>query len=347
MNDLQFGLPVGVRDRLFQQGALSEHAAALPKSDVGRAHFYTQQELCSGNNDVPINIANVASAQRLKSFSQSLMDSNTVTATPSSSSIDGSFLAVAAHRSSLKGTAFRNLPRLCSFWVLGTCQRVARQTCPFRPCCGSEAYAFPEIARSHRELCTVLIDALRLHGPAKIMQTLDEETRTALKMSQNGVNRSDAILKRVQGEDDLSKDYVSKISGEGRSTVGFEASNSTIWVGNIDISVNEKDILAAFYPYGLVTEIYVSRSSTNSAFVKLSCRAEAENALESLRGTLFFHGKLAAINWARPRKESFSETSPCFAVAEECMPLLPPPGFEKASSDMYALPVDFISAAFQ
>ena len=45
------------------------------------------------------------------------------------------------HRS--RGTvAFRNLVKLCSFWVAGTCTRVVGKTCPFRPCCGS--FAFPE-----------------------------------------------------------------------------------------------------------------------------------------------------------------------------------------------------------
>ena len=44
-----------------------------------------------------------------------------------------------------RGTvAFRNLVKLCSFWVAGTCTRVVGKTCPFRPCCGS--FAFPELA---------------------------------------------------------------------------------------------------------------------------------------------------------------------------------------------------------
>ena len=81
--------------------------------------------------------------------------------------------------------------------------RVLRKMCPFRPCCGS--FAFPEIAGSHRELCTALVERLEKEGPVAVMKSLGEETRAAIKGQISGFNRDDAIRARVQGSDDLSK----------------------------------------------------------------------------------------------------------------------------------------------
>lgn len=107
-------------------------------------------------------------------------------------------------------TAFRNLPKLCSFWLNGACTRVLNKTCPFRPCCGE--FVFPEIAGSHRDLCAKLVAALKADGAAAVMKVLDEETRVAIKESQKG-NRDDAMRKRVSGEDDLTKKYLGKMKG--------------------------------------------------------------------------------------------------------------------------------------
>merc|ERR1711988_177877 len=56
-------------------------------------------------------------------------------------------------------TAWRNLPKLCSFWLNGTCSRVVQKKCPFRPCNGM--FEFPEIASSNREMRIELIDRLK------------------------------------------------------------------------------------------------------------------------------------------------------------------------------------------
>ena len=42
----------------------------------------------------------------------------------------------------------RNLPKLCSFWCLQTCNRVVNSACPYRPCNGT--FRFPELASTHQ-----------------------------------------------------------------------------------------------------------------------------------------------------------------------------------------------------
>jgi len=158
---MQFGLPVGVRDKLLAGGHLggsgegNEVAVAVPHSAVGQAYFYQQEQ---PEESFVANAANVSASQQMQKFSQSLLNNNRANSnTIQYGNSNISEVAAAAIQRSIRSTAFRNLPHLCSFWVLGTCQRLVSKHCPYRPCCGSESFAFPEIAGSHRDLCTALV----------------------------------------------------------------------------------------------------------------------------------------------------------------------------------------------
>ena len=109
-------------------------------------------------------------------------------------------------------TSFRNLPKLCSFWLNGTCGRVVRKTCPYRPCCG--VFVFPELAgqKDARDEMHTLIKDLNKNGAATVMTTMSKEVKQFLRDSQKG-NRDKAIKNRVMGEDDLSKKYLNRIRG--------------------------------------------------------------------------------------------------------------------------------------
>ena len=194
LNDMVYGLPVGVRDAILSRTESSSDQIALPQSNVGQQYFYEQQAqmIASGQvvgnnsaNNMLTDLANVAKSRQLDKFSRALQ--------------------VAEAKSKV---AFRNLPKLCSFWLNGACTRVLRKTCPFRPCCG--VYAFPEIAGSARELCAQLVKDLELKGPAEMQKELGQETRDAIQQALRG-NRDDAIRSRIGGKDDLTKKYLGKM----------------------------------------------------------------------------------------------------------------------------------------
>jgi hypothetical protein len=189
LNDMQYGLPVGVRDKLLQQ---AENVMAMPTSEVGQKYHYQQQALMiangedsSSSTDIVSALQNMGATRVLDSFAQARQ-------------------AIEARNK----TAFRNLPKLCSFWMNGTCTRVLKKTCPFRPCCGT--YVFPEIAGSHREACAKLIAALEKDGPIEVMKNMDEDVKAAIRESLKG-NRDEAIRKRVGGEDDLTRKYMGAV----------------------------------------------------------------------------------------------------------------------------------------
>jgi len=197
LNDMKYGLPVGLRDRLLsdQRAGGLTGVVALPQSDVGLQYYYQQQEqlIASGQLDTTsfaADMQNLPASRQLQQFSQSLKS---------------------VEQSQPGRTAFRNLPKLCSFWLNGMCNRVVRKTCPFRPCCGPSAYAFPEIAGSHKELHKKLVDQLTDKGPAALQKCMDADIKQALSLAIRGTNRDDAIRKRVTGDDDLSHQYMNKM----------------------------------------------------------------------------------------------------------------------------------------
>jgi hypothetical protein len=193
LNDLRYGLPVGVRDALLQK---AENTIATPTSIVGLQYHYQQQqrELAVTGYQPPeettnmsLQIANAVPSKQLDRLSASLY---------------------AANVQNPSKTAFRNLPKLCSFWLNGACTRVGRRTCPFRPCCCT--FVFPEIAGSHKEICTELVKKLEADGPDSVQRNMPADWRHAIQQSLKG-NREENIKKRVMGEDDLTKKYLGKV----------------------------------------------------------------------------------------------------------------------------------------
>lgn len=73
LNDMQYGLPVGVRDKLLRDGQLGNEIQ-VPKSDIGQAYFYGQQQ---SEREIVASAANLNASQQLTRFSQNLMLTNT------------------------------------------------------------------------------------------------------------------------------------------------------------------------------------------------------------------------------------------------------------------------------
>jgi len=313
--DMKYGLPVGVRDSLLSQ---ADDKVSIPQSNVGQQYYYEQQALLiqdgqhvKSSNSIHLDLSNIVASRQLDRFSK-----------------------VQQGGGSGAKTAFRNLPKLCSFWLNGTCSRVLQKTCPFRPCCGEDSFVFPEIAGSHRELCVKLVAALQVDGPAKVMKALDREIRDAIAQAQKG-NRDDAIRRRVSGDDDLSKKYLGKMKSMSlQLEPPLDATILTLWLGNVEPDISEEDIRSVIYPYGQVSSIHLVRSA-KCAFVEYLSREDAEFAASQLYNSLVVNGRPLTVNWARPRKQEalVPEESQSSRVV-----LPPPPGMESSHPTTYALP---------
>lgn len=172
LNDMQYGLPVGVRDKILRKTgatATGQQALTAPESEIGGRYYY---------QNVGNNIDNVE-------YSSSGTMADAVANIGPTRELD-EFARARAQMEARNKTSFRNLPKLCSFWLGGGCGRVGRKTCPFRPCCGS--FVFPELAstKAGQELMQPLVQDLETHGPAAVMKTLDAATRSALQQALKG-----------------------------------------------------------------------------------------------------------------------------------------------------------------
>ena len=318
LNDMQYGLPVGVRDRLLAQA--QEDNQIIPMSDVGQRYYYQQQahESSEGgeSNNMALEMQNLGPSQALDRFARARQ-------------------AMEAKNK----TAFRNLPKLCSFWLNGTCTRVLKKTCPYRPCCGS--YAFPEIAGSAREACARLVSQLKANGPAEVMKTLDEEVKNAIRESMKG-NREEAIRRRVAGSDDLTDKYVGVMKSQQIALAPpLDYTITTLWLGNVEAEVSENDLREALYPYGMIQNIHIIRKA-KCAFVEFMTREMAENAASQLYRALVIKGHAINVNWAKPKAQTEGGNggggSGMPSNEDGSIAMLPPPGMEAAPMNTYALP---------
>jgi pre-mRNA-splicing factor RBM22/SLT11 len=203
LNDIRFNLPVGVRDKILKKSlhsTSSNQLIAQPKSVIGnQVRYLHAQENPDVPNDSQLQLAEM---QQLQQVRQLEMLSKSIHNPWSSHDQDEPSKRIK------EVTAFRNLPKLCTFWLNGACTRVSKKSCPFRPCCGT--YVFPEVAKTSPETHKQLKQLLESEGPDKLQKSLPKEIRQALQAALKTGNRDEAIKKRVYGEDELSKSYLQK-----------------------------------------------------------------------------------------------------------------------------------------
>lgn len=306
LNDMRYGLPVGVRDALLQK----EDALTMPTSIVGQQYHYQgiQRELVANGHEAPkesfaLTQANAAASRQLDKFSAGLL----------------------AHNASSQ-TAFRNLPKLCSFWLAGTCTRNNR--CPFRPCCGT--FVFPEIA-ANKEMHEALKARLAAEGAQTVQKSIDSDTRTAIQQALKG-NKDEAIRKRVLGEDDLTKRYLNKLQTVTVLQPPADPSICTLWLGGLPDPIDELTLRSVLYPYGFIASLHIASASA-CAFVEYPDRASAEYAASQMT-CLVINGKHVSVGWAKPRTQASSASAT--SSADNSMPA--PPGMEAYPASAYALP---------
>jgi len=292
LNDMQYGLPVGVRDKLLAEMGATD--AMIPHSQAGAAYHYKQLE--DGTSSNIASHANDSSALTTQDFAAQAANS----ATERQLAVFAEARAAIEKRNS---TAFRNLPKLCSFWMAGTCTRCVKNLCAFRPCAGPTTFAFPEIARTHKDLHKNLVERLKAEGATEVMKSLDAATRKAIQDARKGYNQDDAIKDRVQGTDELSGQYLELFKKkEERSPLipPTDPTITTLWLGNVEADMSEVELRHALFPGGPFVGMHVVQKS-RCCFVEYATRAGAEDAARLLLYNLSIRGQGITVNWAKPK----------------------------------------------
>jgi len=325
LSDMEYGLPVAVRDKVLSQaladaGEGGAEALAIPESEVGQSYYFNQiaaqqhQDAAAGRivpygqHDAGSSAYGRAASTKLLKLARRIHQQPYGAGGPgrggggAPARPGGS----AAGRSARSGTAFRNLPKMCSFWVAGTCMRVGMGNCPFRPCCG--VFKFPELAGSNRELNKSLIASLNEEGAAAVMKSMSAETRAAIKDSQKG-SKIDSIRARYYGVDDkLASKYLGRMGGGGGGSVRpleppVDSTIATVWVGGCGENVvTEGDLRQKFHSFGGLGSVRMVQSA-GCAFVEFDSQSSAIAALNALRGSCVVKGRNLSLSWAKKRSK--------------------------------------------
>lgn len=257
--DMEYNLPVAVRDKLMGSGQLGGSAEdgtiATPSSDVNKEFYWENQRQMLAEGTL----------QGFQGAGQGGVGGK----------MDQSFAKLSAlsrnHGASATPYYDRNLPKLCSFWCLQTCNRVVNSACPYRPCNGT--FRFPELASQHQDQLSTLVRKLHADGAVSVMRDTSpemEEIRELLRDSQRG-SRNAAIRARYHGtaEDKLAQKYLDRAQTMAELTPPEDEGVTSLMVGGLPpeapgmAQIGKSDLHDAFYAHGEISEIKVMATSAS------------------------------------------------------------------------------------
>jgi|EP00970_Alexandrium_tamarense_P017043 pre-mRNA-splicing factor RBM22/SLT11 len=271
--DLQYGLPVQVRDRILAEEGSRDAVVAVPQSDANRAWMTAQQErdIELGKNIQGCVPTNSAAAMKLQSMAR------------------------------MEPRYERNLPKLCSFFAKGECNRGS--LCPFRH----------EMPKDRNDPLAKQNTKDRFFG------TNDPVAAGMIKRQKDKAEARRAELKARGGE-------------------GDERAVSTLYVRFTEEGsqrrITEAEVRDKFYSFGEISSVRMH--ADKGAFVEFTTPQATEHAITSTNRSNI-GGRKVMVNWARVPKRGAvgAGPQPTFGVAGEggaIRPVAPPGGFRSNKS---------------
>jgi pre-mRNA-splicing factor RBM22/SLT11 len=145
LNDLQYGVSVAVRDTIISQLSGSNN-----NSNNNNTGYLTNDS--SAQHDEAHQLLQQFSHHKYGHHQNNNNYNNNYRPTQQSRNNNN-------NNNNNNKIAFRNLPKLCTFWLNGRCTRCVDRSCPFRPCNG--IFLFPELASKYPVEHQRLIDYLQ------------------------------------------------------------------------------------------------------------------------------------------------------------------------------------------
>ena len=284
--DLQYGLPVKVRDKVLREEGSANGAMAVPQSNANRAWFTAQQQRAIEQGTVAID-TNVLARAKLQEMAQ------------------------------MEPRYERNLPKLCSFFAKGDCDRGAN--CPFRH----------EMPRDRND-------------PMSKQNTKDRFFGSNDPVANKIIGRKRRIEQDQKQKAEAADD-------------GFDISKTSVYVrfqGEAPYpNVSEMDVRDQFYSFGEILSVRI-QVDRGQWFVEYTQPEAANLAIASMNRKEFMHRTIYA-SWARtpklgdgpsqqPRYGDISESSSAPAVFR---PIAPPGASGSFSKPTKPIPHGLLAAA--
>jgi pre-mRNA-splicing factor RBM22/SLT11 len=244
--DLQYGLPVKVRDRVLRESGTASSSSALtsavPQSNANRAWYYAQQQRAieQGNTTTSLNVMAHAQLQDM---------------------------------ARMEPRYERNLPKLCSFFAKGECDRGS--TCPFRH----------ELPRDRNDPMSKQNTKDRFYG------TNDPVANKIIGRKR----RQDEQYQRQIGADNNNKDGGDEEDDIIKTTVYVRFQGDAPYP-----LVNEMDVRDAFYSFGEIASIRI-QSERGQMFIEYTQHEAAELVIASMNRKEFMN-RIIYTSWARSIK---------------------------------------------
>ena len=244
--DLQYGLPVKVRDRVLRESGTASSTSALtsavPQSNANRAWYYAQQQRAieQGNATTSLNVMAHAQLQDM---------------------------------ARMEPRYERNLPKLCSFFAKGECDRGS--TCPFRH----------ELPRDRNDPMSKQNTKDRFYG------TKDPVANKIIGRKR----RQDEQYQRQIGADSNNKDGGDEEDDMIKTTVYVRYQGDAPYP-----QVNEMDVRDIFYSFGEIVSIRI-QNEKGQMFIEYTQHEAAELVIASMNRKEFMN-RIIYTSWARSIK---------------------------------------------
>jgi pre-mRNA-splicing factor RBM22/SLT11 len=266
--DLQYGLPVKVRDRVLRESGSAAAVSVVPQSIANRAWYTAQQQRVLDQGGNLVGAANELASAKLQDMAR------------------------------MEPRYERNLPKLCSFFARGECDRGAN--CPFRH----------EMPRDRND-------------PLSKQNTHDRFYGT-----------SDPVANKILGRKRRQEEALQKED----ENEGYDKARATVYLrfqGDGPFpNINEMDIRDKFYGYGEIVSVR-AQPDRGQAFVEYSQPEAAELAIVSMNRKEL-SGRQIFVAWARASKRGDAgiekdrvEASSSGPVTFAVQPMAPPGGMTK------------------
>lgn len=249
--DLDYGLPVAVRDKILREegggtqqgGGGSTLATAIPQSDANRSWFNAQQARMIENGELDHNVSSAAHA-KLSSVAR------------------------------MEPRYERNLPKLCSFFAKGECNRGAN--CPFRH----------EMPRDRNDPFSKQNTKDRFYGTNDPVAKKMIWRRHQIEQAQK---KAEAIKDEQDGDERaIATCYVC-----------FDTKDDT----TKNIQISEQDLRDYFYSHGEIASVRMHQDK--GAFIEYTTGEAAELAIHTMDKQKIC-GRKILVTWARQPKRGNS-----------------------------------------
>jgi pre-mRNA-splicing factor RBM22/SLT11 len=284
--DLQYGIPVQVRDKVIQQVSQQAIKSSDPSANTLALAISNVNKM--NTNSVILSRENRQYMMQKAEEAMNSNDGGEMIQGATGGILPLAHEALKALSRSKQPYYERNLAKLCSFFAKGECKR--GDECPFRH----------EMPKDKSDPLSKQNYMDRYYG---------KDDPVAEKMLRK-------VMPSMKGDDDSSNTNISSFN-PANSVEANDPHAKTVWIGGlapllVDAQISEQSLLEKikekFLQYGVITNAFLSKKG-NCVFLTFSNHTEATNAVQDTYKSCIFFSHHCKVGWAKNNQSSDNKES--------------------------------------